>query len=640
MQRLTYILRILFIVAHLSPLVSEAEITNKKVLILNSYHPNFQWSDALVDGIRQGLAGTISDENIFIEHLDARRFADDTLYYSELNRLLQYKYRVSKPDIIISNDDFAFDYTTQISDSLFAGIPVVFTGLNTIPAHAVGSPLYTGVMEGMDVEGNLRLIMSLCPKLKKLVIIGGGSVLDQQLLSYLRNWKEEYINREQIDSIEFLFWVNETKQSLLDKASKLEKRDAVLFTSMQKFADGQYFSYPESLGQLSMVFNAPIFGMFGATTVGNGLLGGRLNKPVEQGKDAAMMAVAILNGTKPSDIPVIDKLKYEYRFDDRQLKRFGIKKSNLPEGSIIDFSHENFFYTNRYLLIVALVVVILLLVIIVGLIINVRKRRHAEEELLKFNISLEKSISERTVELEKSQADLRQSNADKIKFFSILAHDLRAPFNAIMGFSHILGIDNEELTLEEAKEYGHSIYDSSQSMFRLLENLLDWSRVMNKTKDASPVHFPFDTIIKQNFKLLESNAQAKKIKLDSEGDLSAMVFADFNMMNSVIQNLLSNAIKFTNEGGKVNISVFSFQDNPFVDIQIIDNGVGMNDETRRNLFKMDTAQSTPGTNNEQGSGLGLMLCKEFVEMNKGEIWVSSEIGKGSTITLRLRKDQL
>ncbi len=640
MRILNKVLRILCLASLLLPLQAEGKSVSKKVLILNSYHPNFQWSDALVEGIRQGLAGTVSDESIFIEHLDARRFADDTVYYSELNRLMQYKYRHFKPDIIITNDDFAFNFVTVLSGDLFAGIPVVFTGLNTIPPHVNGIAPFTGVLEGMDVEGNLHLIHTLLPHLKKLVVISGGSVLDQQLLDYLRNWKDEFVSLEEIDSLEFEYWVNESRASLLEKARKLGKGDAVLFTSMQKFSDGEYFSYTEHLKQLSLVCNAPIFGMYGAMTVGNGLIGGRLNKPVDQGHDAGLMAVEILNGAKPGDIPIIDKLQYEYRFDYRQLNRFDVHINQLPEGSIVDFRPVNFFYANRYLLIATLLIVILQFFIIGGLIINIRKRRQAEDKLLKFNISLEKTISERTIELEKSQAELRLSNADKIKFFSILAHDLRAPFNAIMGFSHILGIDNEELTLEEAKEYGKSIYDSSQSMFRLLENLLDWSRVMNKTKVASPVHFPFDTIITQNFKLLESNAQAKNITLGSEGDLTAMVYADFNMMNSVIQNLLSNAIKFTRDGGKVHISVFSFQDNPFVDIQIVDNGVGMNEEARRNLFRTDTAQTTPGTNNEKGSGLGLMLCKEFIEMNKGEIWISSEVDKGSTITLRLRKDEL
>lgn len=640
MRILIKVLRMFCLMALLVPMQAQGKGVSKKVLILNSYHPNFQWSDALVEGIRQGLAGTVSDENIFIEHLDARRFADDTVYYNELNRLMQYKYRHFKPDIIITNDDFAFNFTTQLSGDLFSDIPLVFTGLNAIPHHSQNASRYTGVMEGMDVEGNLRLIHTMYPHLKKLVVISGGSVLDQQLLDYMRDWKDEFIDREEIDSLKFDYWVNESRASLISKASKLGKGDAVLFTSMQKFSDGEYFSYPEHLKQLSKACNAPIFGMYGAMTVGNGLIGGRLNKPVEQGRDAGLMALDILNGTNPRDIPVIDKLQYEYRFDYRQLKRFGVQENHLPEGSIIDYKPESFIYANRYLLIVTLLIVLLQLVVIGGLIINMRKRRQAEDQLTKFNLSLEKTISERTAELEKSQTELRQSNADKIKFFSILAHDLRAPFNSIMGFSHILGVDNDELTLEEAKEYGKNIYESSQSMFRLLENLLDWSRVMNKTKVASPVHFPFDTIIAQNFKLLESNAQAKNITLGSEGDITAMVYADFNMMNSVIQNLLSNAIKFTRDGGKVHISVFSFQDNPFVDIQIVDNGVGMNEEARRNLFRTDTAQTTPGTNNERGSGLGLMLCKEFIEMNKGEIWISSEVDKGSTITVRLRKDEL
>jgi len=611
----------------------------KKVLILNSYHPNFQWSDALIEGIMQGLDSAVEQENIFIEHLDGRRFADDSLYFKKIREVLAYKYRNRRPDVVISNDDFAFNVLLSESDSLVKGIPVVFTGLNVLPENISPSFEFTGVMEGMDVEGNLHLIFSMYPKLSRLVIIGGGTALDQQHLAFFRELKKDFVSRELIDSVEFAFWINYSKEELYTKVSQLSEGTVILFTSMQRFRDGKYFSYPKHLKEISSLSPVPIFGMYGAVTVGNGLLGGRLNKPVEQGRDAGKMAVQILNGRKPSSIPIIDKLKYDYRFDYEQLKKFGIDKSDLPESSIIDNRHRGFFYLNRYLLSSSFAVFIALILTIVFLSNTIRRRNRAEETLLKFNASLEKTVFDRTAELEASQERLRKSNNDKVKFFSILAHDLRAPFNSIMGFSHILGVDNEGLTLEEAKEYGHSIYDSSQNMFRLLENLLEWSRVMSKTKIASPVHFPLDTIITQNVALLAPGAQTKEISFEIEGDVDATVYADFNMLNSVLQNLLSNALKFTRHGGKIKISVFSFSDNPFVDLLVTDNGVGMSDDARRNLFQIDKTQSTPGTANERGSGLGLMLCKEFVDMSNGEIWVESELGKGSTVTVRLLKDR-
>jgi signal transduction histidine kinase/ABC-type uncharacterized transport system substrate-binding protein len=637
MEHIRYIIIFsLYFFASQVSLFAETSYSGKKILILNSYHANYSWSEEFIGGALGRLEGKIGKENIYIEHLDGRRFADDSLYFLKISELLSFKYQNASPDVIISADDFAFEFISTPNSKLFSSVPIVFAGLNSLPADKMQTGNYTGVLEGLDTEGNLRIIFRLLPKTQRIILAGGGTAADNTILAKATEQMQQYLVREDRNNIETEIWTNLTEHEMLQKATELSLTDAVLFASMQRYSDNKYFSYTAEIAKITEISKAPVFGMYGG--MGSGLVAGRFSKPAQQGADAAKIALSILTGQKPEDIAVIDKPGYENIFDYGQLKKHGIPIRLIPKGSKLIGQPSSFIEENKKILVIYTLVVLLLLAIIVLLYITVHKKQKAEKMLKTFNASLETKIAERTSELEKHKEILKQSNSDKLTFFSILAHDLRSPFNSIMGFSHILGIDNSELTLDEAKEYGRSIYDSSQSMFRLLENLLDWSRVMNKTKTASPVHFPLSTILSQNINLLKPGADAKKISVEAEGDVSAIVNADYNMVNSVVQNLLSNAIKFTPENGKISINVFSFPDNDFVDIVVEDNGLGIPENARRNLFKLDRSRTTAGTNNEKGSGLGLLLCKEFVEMNGGEIWVASEEGKGTSITVRLLKN--
>ncbi|MEW6508340.1 MAG: PAS domain-containing sensor histidine kinase [Bacteroidota bacterium] len=238
-------------------------------------------------------------------------------------------------------------------------------------------------------------------------------------------------------------------------------------------------------------------------------------------------------------------------------------------------------------------------------------------------------------QLRKSEKELKELNAAKDKFFSIVAHDLRSPFGSLLNFSEFLVEDIEELSKEEIKSFAEKINESSKNVFVLLENLLQWSRIQTGKIPYEPATFNIYDKTNQIINLLKNNAENKKISVINEIHQLTVVFADEDMIFSVVQNLLSNAIKFTDDGGKI---IFrSRLRESEVEISITDNGVGIKDNDLRKLFRIDTHHTTYGTKDEKGSGLGLLLCKEMVERNRGKIWVSSKPGEGTTFSFTVPK---
>ncbi len=235
--------------------------------------------------------------------------------------------------------------------------------------------------------------------------------------------------------------------------------------------------------------------------------------------------------------------------------------------------------------------------------------------------------------LVESEKTLRNVNAMKDKFFSIIAHDLKNPFNAIIGFSNLLYEAYDNFDEEQRKSFIKNICDASESTFKLLQNLLEWSRTQTGTFEYIPEVIDLSIITNENISVLKSSADNKKIKIKSSVPYNSIAFADENMTKAIIRNLISNAIKFTNQEGKVAISVTKKKD--MMQVTVADNGTGISKENISKLFRIDDPFKAVGTENEQGTGLGLILCKEFVEKNGGKIWVESEIGVGSKFIFTL-----
>ena len=237
------------------------------------------------------------------------------------------------------------------------------------------------------------------------------------------------------------------------------------------------------------------------------------------------------------------------------------------------------------------------------------------------------------VSLKESEARLHELNATKDKFFSIISHDLRSPFNTILGFCDLLLMKAKTNDYKGMESYASIIRNSSQNTLNLLTNLLDWSRSQTNRIALNPEHFEMGSLINEIIDFFYETANQKQISFVKILPLDTEVYADRHMIATVARNLISNAIKYTNVSGKITVCVI--MESNEVTVEVIDNGVGIKKEKINNLFRIDQSFSTQGTKNEKGTGLGLLLCKEFVDKHGGLIRVKSEIDKGSTFSFTI-----
>jgi signal transduction histidine kinase/ligand-binding sensor domain-containing protein len=241
-------------------------------------------------------------------------------------------------------------------------------------------------------------------------------------------------------------------------------------------------------------------------------------------------------------------------------------------------------------------------------------------------------ILKQAEDLEETNRKLTVLNATKDKLFSIIAHDLKNPFSSILSFSEILHTKFQNLAEEKKLKFINVIYDSSQRVYGLLENLLQWARTQTGNIQYKPEAFNLSEVIDLNVDLVIDILEEKEITFTKNSTDNTIVFADRNMINTVIRNLLGNAIKYTEKGA---ISVDITRNGDLAVINVTDSGIGISEAKMSTIFEIEQEKSTSGTRNEKGSGLGLLICKDFVQINKGEIAVKSIVGQGTTFTFTL-----
>jgi PAS domain S-box-containing protein len=229
--------------------------------------------------------------------------------------------------------------------------------------------------------------------------------------------------------------------------------------------------------------------------------------------------------------------------------------------------------------------------------------------------------------LEKSKKELKELNSTKDKLFSIIAHDLRSPFNSIIGFTSLLKEKINDPSFTDGERFLEIINNSANQTLILLDNLLDWARSQTETLIVNIENIVLSDVISKVISFKQNSALAKEISLTYYTEDEYEIRADKNMLNTVLRNLISNAIKFTHKNGEVNVNVIAR--NGEVEVTVSDNGIGINKDQLNSVFNLSSNVSSVGTANEKGSGLGLILCKDFVEKLNGKIWVESVEGKGS-----------
>jgi signal transduction histidine kinase len=317
---------------------------------------------------------------------------------------------------------------------------------------------------------------------------------------------------------------------------------------------------------------------------------------------------------------IITGLEYQYAYEkEKQALEFERqKKEAVYEEKIKHQKSMQYFYIAGFVLMILIVVIIY--------------RSFLQKR--KSNQILKKQKNE----IEENNAELKVVNATKDKFFSIIAHDLKNPLSTMLHLSQLLSDNFDKIDVREQKEYIGHIYQAIQNTYKLLENLLLWVRSQRGIIDFKPVKENLRSLVTETIELLHQVATNKSIELKNEIPANISVYVDKNMVLTVLRNLISNAIKFTHKGGEVMLKATATIDKNrqrFTEIYVIDNGIGVPPEVQSKLFRITENISLKGTENERGTGLGLILCQEFVEKHGGKIWLVSDEGKGSKFIFTL-----
>ena len=322
---------------------------------------------------------------------------------------------------------------------------------------------------------------------------------------------------------------------------------------------------------------------------------------------------------------------YKSLFNEQQSEQIMQLRSRyeqeISEQEILQLQSETQLQKMLNKLFAVFIVIIIALVIVIA--VNLRSKKRTNLMLAERNLQISNAIQK----LSESEEELQKLNKSKDRIFSVVAHDLRNPVAAVTGFSELLYDNFDQFPVETQKEYLLQILQGTQRLQNMLENLLIWARSQMKAVKYQPETIRVYDLLEDCIREVKPNLDHKKVQCQLDVDPPCEVFADRAMMHTVFRNLVINAIKFSFPGGTIRITSEAFKND--CHIRVSDEGIGIQPEIQAKLFTANEVVSTPGTTGEQGSGLGLVICKEFLERNHGQISVESEPGMGSTFVVTL-----
>ena len=423
----------------------------KKVLILNSYHVGYKWSDDIMQAIENHFSKSDMNVELYLEHIDSKRFPNRS-FMPHLFSLLSAKYQATDFDLIITSDNNSIDFLLQYRARFFPTVPVIFCGFNNYdPKFIVDQSNITGVVEETDLKSTVDVALSLHPKTKTIVFIAATSRSSALNLKQLEEIQPDLEKR-----IEIEIWKDLTIEESEIRSRYLSTDTLLIIIGNSKNKKGDYVSIPEQFSRLTSASSVAIYSLWDFA-LGSGIVGGRLVNGTDQGKKAAELAIQILAGTSVSDIPVVTDTPTSYMFDYSQLKRFGINLKNLPEGSIVIKKPYSFYETKKKIVWTTLIVFAALIALIIALFLNVLRRQRAEKELQKHHDHLEDLVKERTVELSDTNKALldsekRYRSLSDAAFEGIVISEKGTILETNNTMAHMFGYQTTELVGMEATD--------------------------------------------------------------------------------------------------------------------------------------------------------------------------------------------
>ena len=374
----------------------------KQILLLNSYHQGFAWTDAVSRGLMDVLRPRETGITLHVEYMDTKRVAFNGHYEEQLKNVYAHKFKDADLDLILVTDNAAYDFLRRHHDELFPGVPVVFGGVNFFrPEQLRAHPMFTGVAEVLDARKTIDCALDMFPGTRTVYVINDYSWTGRAVRQSI---EEQLLGLD--PSVAVVFCGNSELSEILKHVERLPSNAVVLLSAFNRDKTGRFYDKSEVAEAVSAHARVPIFGILEGD-LGHGIVGGMLENGHDQGQAMAQLALHVLAGRAPREIPVLQGSAYSPKFDYIQLKRFGVNLAKLPQGSTIRNRPNSFYREHSGVLLGVIGFGILQTLIILALVLNITRRRRAEKELRTAHRTLEERVKERTSELRESEEVLR-----------------------------------------------------------------------------------------------------------------------------------------------------------------------------------------------------------------------------------------
>lgn len=576
-----------------------------EILFISSFDPNFISIEDQLNGLKKELN---NNAHIMIEYMNSKTF-DSTENEETFYNLLKYSLEnYDKIDAVIAGDDDATEFCIKYRDDLFKDIPISFLGVQDFDRlnRALECELVSGVSEVESIRANIELIKTLHPNVDTITFIDTYGILTC----------EEIVADYPDINFQWILTEDKTLSEVQSILSNLSSNNAVIQLYINKFKDIDTFdrnTINKTIAESCVA--SPIYSILNYD-VGQGSIGGKVINHFIQGQKAGSIALNLLNGYDTKELFIADDEANQYFFDYKALKKFNIKTSDLPEGSVIINHPKKLIKEYKNILIASLLLLIGLLSMILVLLWYIVYKKRYEKAILN------------------AMHNAEEANKIKTHFISNISHELKTPINVIMSAIQLINYNTKESpSYSKNKNTLAIIDDNCKRLLRLINNLID---VQKHELDDTKLNLSAVNVVNLIEMLVASvvpYAESKNLNLIFDTNKEDVILkVDSDKLERIILNLLSNAIKFSKPNGEIKVTL-NFEDCLY--ISVADNGIGIAKENLNKIFDKFTQLDTSFSRENEGSGIGLSIVKSFVLLHNGKISVKSELNKGTSFLIEL-----
>ena len=576
-----------------------------EILFISSFDPNFISIEDQLNGLKKELN---NNAHIMIEYMNSKTF-DSTENEETFYNLLKYSLEnYDKIDAVIAGDDDATEFCIKYRDDLFKDIPISFLGVQDFDRlnRALECELVSGVSEVESIRANIELIKTLHPNVDTITFIDTYGILTC----------EEIVADYPDINFQWILTEDKTLSEVQSILSNLSSNNAVIQLYINKFKDIDTFdrnTINKTIAESCVA--SPIYSILNYD-VGQGSIGGKVINHFIQGQKAGSIALNLLNGYDTKELFIADDEANQYFFDYKALKKFNIKTSDLPEGSIIINHPMKFINEYKNILIASLLLFIGLITMILALLWYIVYKKRYEKAILN------------------AMHNAEEANKIKTHFISNISHELKTPINVIMSAIQLINYNTKESpSYSKNKNTLAIIDDNCKRLLRLINNLID---VQKHELDDTKLNLSAVNVVNLIEMLVASvvpYAESKNLNLIFDTNKEDVILkVDADKLERIMLNLLSNAIKFSKPNGEIRVTL-NFEDCLY--ISVADNGIGIAKENLNKIFDKFTQLDTSFSRKNEGSGIGLSIVKSFVLLHNGKISVKSDLNKGTIFLIEL-----